>query len=192
MCLFPPFFFVPSKRWVIVTQDVRASPPSLRSPYGVGTWKVDTMGKAFRFVRLRTTGNNGRSVCQPPSCMCVCIILQCVYVRVIFQCVNVCVMVQCVDVRIFLRCVVRAAVYTECIMSALFHISPFPPSTPSLATLALPSRGDGTTHNIIPFHYFINSQPLFCGHRHPDSFHQPLLTVRHPLLTLRPPSRAML
>lgn len=54
--------------WVIVTQDVRASPPSLRSPYGVGTWKVDTMGKAFRFVRLRTTGNNGRAGHALPLC----------------------------------------------------------------------------------------------------------------------------
>lgn len=49
-------------RWVIVTQDVRNSPPFLKSPYGVGTWKVDTMEKAFRFIRLRSTGVNGRCV----------------------------------------------------------------------------------------------------------------------------------
>ncbi|CAB1121527.1 unnamed protein product [Ectocarpus sp. CCAP 1310/34] len=48
------------KMWVIVTQDVRNSPPFLKSPYGVGTWKVDTMEKAFRFIRLRSTGINGR------------------------------------------------------------------------------------------------------------------------------------
>lgn len=47
-------------RWMIVMPDVRASPPFLKSPYGVGTWKVDTMGKAFRFIRLRSTGVNGR------------------------------------------------------------------------------------------------------------------------------------
>eukprot|EP00752_Nemacystus_decipiens_P009127 g8151.t1 len=48
------------KMWVIVTQDTRNSPPCLKSPYGVGTWRVDTMGKAFRFIRLRSTGVNGR------------------------------------------------------------------------------------------------------------------------------------
>lgn len=95
-------FVCVSKRWVIVTQDVRASPPLLRSPYGVGTWKVDTMGKAFRFVRLRTTGNNGRSVCQPPSSLCMCIIIRCVHVRVILQCVNVGVL-ECVHVRVVLE-----------------------------------------------------------------------------------------
>lgn len=55
-----PTCLLPVLRWVIVTQDVRASPPLLKSPYGVGTWKVDTMGKAFRFIRLRSTGINGR------------------------------------------------------------------------------------------------------------------------------------
>ncbi|CAN0194370.1 unnamed protein product [Ascophyllum nodosum] len=49
------------KMWVIVSPDVRASPPLLKSPYGVGTWKVHNMGKAFRFIRLRSTGVNGRS-----------------------------------------------------------------------------------------------------------------------------------
>ncbi|CAM9096946.1 unnamed protein product, partial [Laminaria digitata] len=48
------------KMWVIVTQDFRGSPPLLKSPYGVSTWKVDTMGKAFRFLRLRSTGVNGK------------------------------------------------------------------------------------------------------------------------------------
>ena len=55
-------------RWVIVSPDVRASPPLLKSPYGVGTWKVHNMGKAFRFIRLRSTGVNGRLVQDTTIC----------------------------------------------------------------------------------------------------------------------------
>lgn len=64
-------------RWVIVTQDVRGSPPFLKSPYGVGTWKVDTMGKAFRFLRLRSTGVNGRCVSFDNADACWVLLKQC-------------------------------------------------------------------------------------------------------------------
>lgn len=45
-----------------MNKDVRNSPPCLKSPYGVGTWKLESIGKAFRFIRLRSTGVNGRCV----------------------------------------------------------------------------------------------------------------------------------
>ncbi|CAM9442466.1 unnamed protein product [Choristocarpus tenellus] len=56
------------KMWVILLQDVRESPPSLPSPFGVGTWKVNTMGKAYRFLRLRSTGANSSAGFALPVC----------------------------------------------------------------------------------------------------------------------------
>lgn len=80
MCVVVPV----SSRWVIVTQDVRSSPPLLKSPHGVGTWKVDTMGKAFRFIRLRSTGVNGRSVTATATLQLLTAVSNLVYVWYVF------------------------------------------------------------------------------------------------------------
>ncbi|CAM9553999.1 unnamed protein product [Discosporangium mesarthrocarpum] len=56
------------KMWVILLQDVRESASRLPSPYGVGTWKVNSMGSAYRFLRLRSTGINGRAGHALPIC----------------------------------------------------------------------------------------------------------------------------
>lgn len=62
-----------------MTQDTRNSPPCLKSPYGVGTWKVDTMGKAFRFIRLRSTGVNG-------GCVPLVLLLPLLFARTLVSC----------------------------------------------------------------------------------------------------------
>ncbi|CAM9685306.1 unnamed protein product, partial [Phaeothamnion confervicola] len=59
---------VRTRMWVILTHDTTRTPLVLRSPYGVATWPVDSMGKSFRFIRLRSTGPNGAAGQALPVC----------------------------------------------------------------------------------------------------------------------------
>ena len=41
---------------------------TLKSPYGVGTWAVDAKGERFRYLRVRSTGNNQKGDNSLPMC----------------------------------------------------------------------------------------------------------------------------
>ncbi|CAM9724999.1 unnamed protein product [Chrysoparadoxa australica] len=54
------------RMWVILKH--LTGPAALPSPHGVGTWSVDSLDKPYRFLRLRSTGENGRA----GKGLCVC------------------------------------------------------------------------------------------------------------------------
>jgi hypothetical protein len=54
------------RMWVIVRRT--SGPRALASPHGAATWTLEPSSKAYRYLRLRSTGSNGRAGLGLPIC----------------------------------------------------------------------------------------------------------------------------
>jgi hypothetical protein len=55
-----------ANQWVDLAPPGQAR--TLKSPYGVGTWPVAAAGERFRYLRVRSTGNNQKGDNALPMC----------------------------------------------------------------------------------------------------------------------------